>query len=129
LEVLPEIVRNFIITHVRSIDVLEILFLLRQQPGKEWSAWAVSKALGLDRANVEGRLQRLVSGDLLIARNVGNEETFRYQPLTAELAQAVDEVAKWYSSHLVSVVSLIYSLPSEELRFHVPQSDDVENQK
>ena len=61
----PIIVRQFVAKHIHSMDVLEILLLLRQEGRKEWEALTISKALHLQRANVEARLDQLLSVGLL----------------------------------------------------------------
>jgi hypothetical protein len=82
----------------------------------KWGCLAVSKALRLERTSVEGRLELLRIAGLLSVRQVGTETVYRYHPENGELSTAVDELARWYSSHRVMVISLIFSNPTEELR-------------
>jgi hypothetical protein len=123
-ETIPEVVRKFIAKHIHSVDVLEILLLLRQEPGKEWGAAAVSEALRLNRASVHSRLQRLLAAELVSSRHAASEEVFKYQPVTSELAHAVDELEKWYSSHCVALVSFIYSNPGGQTRTYPNDPSD-----
>ena len=109
LKLIPEIVRQLIVKHIHSVDVVEILLLLRQEPHKEWGALAIGRALRMERISVEARLQTLLSAQLASARQVGAEQLFRYDPSTIELRRAVDELANWYSSHRVAIIALIYS--------------------
>jgi hypothetical protein len=39
LEVIPTIVKQFIANNIHSMDILEILLLIRQEAQKEWDAW------------------------------------------------------------------------------------------
>jgi hypothetical protein len=126
LEVIPGIVRQFIAKYIHSVDVLEILLLLRQESRKEWGVLAVSKALLLELASVEVRLDHLLSAGLLTVRNVGGERVYTYHPSTGDLASAVNELAKWYSSHRVALISLIFSNPAGEVRTYPDTSERTE---
>jgi hypothetical protein len=110
---IPEAVQKFVKNHIHSIDALEILLLLHQEPRKEWGALAVSQALRLDRAAVHSKLRKLSTAKLVSSRFVASEEVFRYDPATANLNRTVRELEQWYSSHRVALVTLIYSKPEE----------------
>ncbi len=114
MEMIPEVVRKFIAKHIQSVDILEILLVLQKEPWKEWAPVAVSNALRLDETSVHSRLQRLVVAQVISSRYVGREQVFHYDPATPDLAHAVRELAKWYSSHPVALISLIYSNPADE---------------
>ena len=43
--VFPEAVRSFILEHINSVEQLEVLLLLKNQPDREWTAEAVSQAV------------------------------------------------------------------------------------
>lgn len=129
LEVIPELVRDFITKHIHSVDILEILLLLRQEPRKEWGALAVSKALRVERMSVLARLQGLVTAEVVSTRYVGSEEVFRYDPATSGLGRAVNELAKWYLSHRVALISFIYSNPDEQVRTYPDSGVDDRNKK
>ena len=116
MKVIPKTVQELVAKHIHSVDVLEILLLLRRDAGKEWGAVAISEALRLEPNSVKSRLHRLVSAELVVARFAGPEEVFRYQPSTVELNHALNDLANWYSSHRVAIVALIYSNPAEEIR-------------
>ena len=77
----------------------------------EWGALAVSKALLLERTSVEARLEHLLSAELLTVRNLSGERIYRFRPSTEDLANVVNELARWYSSHRVALISLIFSNP------------------
>jgi hypothetical protein len=115
LQDIPEIVKEFITKYIRSIDVLEILLLLRQEPEKEWPALTVSKTAMLDLASVEARLEHLSSVKLITARVEAEESVYRYAPSTPHVAAAIEQLAKLYSSHRVSIVSLVFSGPIDRV--------------
>lgn len=129
LEVIPEIVREFVAKYIHSIDVLEILLSFRQEPHKEAGALAVSKALLLERTSVEARLELLHSGELLTVREVDGELLYRYHPSTGELSNAVNELARWYASHRVAIISLVFSNPSERIRTYPNLNEDARDEE
>ncbi|HEY2380766.1 MAG TPA: hypothetical protein VGK48_06235 [Terriglobia bacterium] len=115
MKVIPETVRQFLVKHIHSVDALEILLLLRQQPDKEWGPLALSRELRTERTSALARLQMLSAAGMLSSRYAGSEQTFRYQPSTPALERTINELAKWYSSHRVAVIALIYSDAAEKL--------------
>jgi len=112
---IPEIVTEFIAKHIHSMDVLEILLFFRKEPRKEWTALAVSKALMLERSSVQARLDYLLSAGLLNVETVDSERRYRYRAANKEMGEAADELARWYGSHRVSIISLVFSNPSEQV--------------
>jgi len=112
---IPEIVTEFIAKHVHSMDVLEILLFLRKESRREWTAIAVSRALMLERSSVQARLEYLLSAGLLNVETVDGERLYRFRTANEELTEAADELARWYGSHRVSIISLVFSHPSEQV--------------
>jgi hypothetical protein len=106
---IPENVRQFVAKHIHSIDVLEILLLIRKEALKEWEANTISGELSLDRDAVEARLQQLESAGLLVSQRTADGTKYRYDPSTPELAAAVNEFAHWYWSYPVAMIGLVYS--------------------
>jgi hypothetical protein len=123
LEVIPDLVKQFIAKHVRSIDVLEILLLFNRQRDKALDALVISKELHLNAQSVEVRLEQLFAHKLL-SRESETERPYRYLPSTAE-SESIDELAKWYATHRVAIVTLILSQVSEEIRTY-PDSSGID---
>jgi predicted transcriptional regulator len=112
---IPEIVKEFIGKHIHSMDVLEILLFLRKESRKEWTANAVSQALMLERSSVQARLDYLLSAGLLNIETVDGERRYLYRTADPKLSEAADELARWFGSHRVSIISLVFSNPSEQV--------------
>jgi predicted transcriptional regulator len=112
---IPTIVTEFIAKHIHSMDVLEILLFLRKESPREWTPIAVSKALMLERSSVQTRLEYLLSAGLLNVETVDGERLYGYRTTSKELSEAADELARWYGSHRVSIISLVFSHPSEQI--------------
>jgi predicted transcriptional regulator len=112
---IPEIVKEFIGKHIHSMDVLEILLFLRKESRKEWTANAVSQALTLERSSVQARLDYLLSAGFLNIETVDGERRYLYRTADPKLSEAADELARWFGSHRVSIISLVFSNPSEQV--------------
>jgi hypothetical protein len=113
---IPDTVQRFIAKYIRSLDELEILLLLRQNPQKEWGAPAIAGALQLDRAIVEARLEALEASGLVAGRQVAAERLYRYDLCSGEHVHALTELAKWYSTHRVKVIALIFAQPQDKIQ-------------
>jgi hypothetical protein len=113
---IPESVKQFVATHIHSIDVVEVLLLLRRESPKEWDASAVSKALWLERSGVEAILEQLSGAGLLKSGNDGAPRSHRYSPASPEAVHAVNELAKWYLANPVAIVALVFSNRAQHFR-------------
>ena len=112
---LPPRVQRFVKQHIDSIEKLEVLLLLRANPGRPWTAAAVVGELRIMEMSAQGRLDDL-TGRGLLANEGGSPPSFRYAPHTGEDAQAVTELASTYAQRRVSVISFIFSQPQDRLR-------------
>ena len=110
---IPERITRFIAKYIPSIGILEILVVFYEEPEKEWTALAVTQAVRMELSSVEARMDYLISAELLTARTMAGVRLYRYGPSTAELADTIDELIRWYSSHRVAIISLVYSNPSD----------------
>ena len=58
-----------------------------------------------------------------------NRTALQIPPQTAELVKAVNELAKWYASHRVALVSLIFSHHTGEIRTYPDMDRGTEEEK
>jgi hypothetical protein len=114
-EKIPETVRRFIIEHINSVEALEILLLLFNAQSDEWSATEVSRKLCTSVESATARLNELQLGKLLLAISA-DPVKYRFNSGDDQLIALVGELEKVYKERRVSVISLIYSKPSEPLR-------------
>jgi hypothetical protein len=126
---IPEFVEQFVLAHFHSVEQLEALLFLKMHPEQSWSAASVSAAL---RTNPASTAQKM--GDLhaqgLVSRSTepGGASLYRYAPLPGD-AEAIDALARYFASHRVRVIELIYSRPPTSIRkfaeaFHFRKDDD-----
>ena len=109
---IPRDVEAFIAAHLQSVAQLEILLLLHSQPGRPLTAQQVGETLRIDPQWAATELERLRQRGLFTAEE---ECSFCYAPVARELRDAVDGLAKSFSTHRVSVITLIFSTPSDSV--------------
>jgi hypothetical protein len=113
---IPEAVRNFIFEYIDSIDLLEVMLLLRIQRDRSWSAKQVSDEL---RTNPDSAATRLV--DLknfgILQDQGGSPPTYVYSPMTNDLENVVKDLAELYKIHRHQVYELIFSSLKKSRKF------------
>jgi hypothetical protein len=112
---LPQRVQNFLMTHIDSIEKLEVLLLLRNRTEREWTASAVALELRITEASAAARLEDLTSSRLLVDDS-GTPPVYRYSPTLSEDVRSISELAAAYSERRVSVITFIFSKPQERVR-------------
>ncbi|MBN1205414.1 MAG: hypothetical protein JXB05_10865 [Myxococcaceae bacterium] len=112
---LPQRVQRFLMTHIDSIEKLEVLLLLWSQAEREWTPSSVALELRITEASAAARLADLTSAALLVSDN-GTPEAYRYSPAHSDDVRAVSELAATYAERRVSVITFIFSKPQERVR-------------
>jgi hypothetical protein len=127
-EGIPTDVARFIAENIHSVEQLEVLLLLRGAATQAWSAAGVARELRIAEASASDRLEDLRARGLL-ARSDEAEATYRFAPADASKSRLVDALAETYATRRVSVITLIFSKPSDPVRlfadaFKIRRSDD-----
>jgi hypothetical protein len=112
---IPEEVRQFIYQHISSVMQLEVLLFLCSHASSAWSVSALVREFRVDPGWIETELDELCGGGLLSA-SAGTERAYRYAPATPDIDRAVNGLAKAYLDRRVTVTSLIYSKPVDNIR-------------
>jgi hypothetical protein len=115
LDEIPAQVRLFLEERIHSVAQLELLLLLKNDPGKAWAAAEASRALAVPGEMAAAHLSEL-QGAGLLASSGGLEASFRYGPQSTELSQLVESLATIYQERRVSLITLIYSRPVDKVR-------------
>ena len=111
---LPKDVRELVIGHIDSVVQAEILLLLQANPAQAFSAEQVGQVLRIDANGAEAQLAHLQSHGMLRAGPDGRG--YVYGPQSVELGDAVAGLARAYADRRVTVIALIYSKPTDQLR-------------
>lgn len=112
---LPTQVRTLIVERISSVVQVEVLLLLHADRARVWSAADVATQLRIDPAGADAQLAGLVAQGL-IQRVDGPAANPEYQYVASPHDAAVAELAQAYNDLRVSVISLIYSKPSDTLK-------------
>ena len=103
-EDVPPQAARFLGQQVESVRQLDVLLLLRDQPGDAWTPHQVSEQLRSSPAWAAQMLEDLRDKHLVAARG----DAYHYAPADAALAATVDTVARLYARRKTTVVSLIF---------------------
>lgn len=106
---IPADVRQFVLDHIGSVEMLSVLLLLYKHPGRAWSAQEVGTELRTNEWSADLQLQALSARQLVRA---STDTPPRYQP-DGKHAAAVAAVARIYEERRVAVITLIYSRPDD----------------
>jgi hypothetical protein len=109
---IPDNVAQFIGDHISSLEQLEVLLLLAASGPREWDGGSVARELRIDPNSAAGRLEDLAARGLVVERS----GRYRFEPASQELADVVRLLAETYAERRVSVITLIFSKPSDTIR-------------
>ncbi len=115
MDEIPSQVRLFLEERIHSVAQLELLLLLKSDPGKAWAAPDASRTLAVPLEMAATHLSELQVAGLLSASG-GSQPSFRYQPASSDLEHLVESLATVYQERRVSVITLIYSKPVDKVR-------------
>lgn len=110
---LPAEVREFLLSHIQSVGLLEVLFLFYSKPELAWSPESLCAEL---RTNVQSTANQM--GYLLkkgFISHKGNN-LYSYTPCSVELGQGVERLHYYYKERPVAVIAYIYEKPREALK-------------
>lgn len=112
---IPAATKSFIERHLHSIEQLEVLLQLARELGVGLTAADICKTLKTNETSVGARLEDLHARGLAVAQY--HHDKVKYVlPDSASLRASVEQVARYYSSHRVTIIELIFSRPTEAVR-------------
>jgi DNA-binding HxlR family transcriptional regulator len=114
-EAISHEVKRFISEYINSVELLEVLLLIRSAAKKEWSVDSISGELRSSPESVSKRLTDLCARGLVSRRDMP-VPIYRYDPKTKELDVAITGLAQAYAERRTRVIDLIFSKPIDTLR-------------
>jgi hypothetical protein len=108
-EPIPEDLRRFILTCVRSVPFVEALLLFRGARGAPIDTRTLGQRLYVPEKQASDLARELHDAGML-QRDAARPDSYRYGPSSRELAAMLDMLAAFYSTHLVDVTQLIHSV-------------------
>jgi hypothetical protein len=115
-EVFPDDVRRFLDENVPSIDQLEVLRLLWEDPAAEWTEAALAAELQAPPADLTGHVAALAARGLLHAEPRGAGVACRYGPRDPDRDALLRKVLGLYRERPVSMIKLVYARARDPLR-------------
>ena len=111
----PDNVRRFLLGAIASVPHLEALLLMWAEPDIDWDKHDLSRRLFVTEERAEAILVDLQHQALIAA---SAPEHFRYAPADDSKRSSVDDLAVYYSRHIVEVASLLHAkLERQALEF------------
>lgn len=105
---------QFIFENIDSVEILEVLLLLRAKSGQYMNAEMINAELRANVESIKTRLAHLIALGL-IKNDSENSLHFRYAPATPELSALVDSLAEGYKIRRQKIFSIIFS-PAKRMR-------------
>ena len=109
-------IANFIHRYIHSFEELEVLLLLSASPGRRWTAQQVDESIRSNLESIERRLDQLVEHQLVARYTDGDTIQFQFHPVTQDLTVLVEQLAKAYKEHRVSVIEQIFAEPPSSIQ-------------
>lgn len=112
----PEEIKRFLFGTIESIDQLEILRILGEDPAREWTAVALAAEVQAEPAAVAADLAVLAARGLLAVTARGGDTSARYNPATPETATLAGRLLELYKERPVSMIKLVSARAKDPLR-------------
>ena len=112
---LPSDIRNFINSHIDSVEQIEALVLMKADPQREWSVEEMAKSLYTSTESTAMRLAHLHRTGLL-SEIRSDVVRYRFEQRDSRLRKAVDGFLDVYAKRKVSVINQIFSGPSDDVQ-------------
>jgi hypothetical protein len=104
---IPVEVRQFVESHIRSLDQLEVLLLVSALPDREWSVDDVYNVVRSSPGVVAERLESFEKAGILVRSQ--DPPLYQYRPRTQDLAHAISSLSGIYKMSRHRIVELIYA--------------------
>lgn len=105
-KIAPDI-RSFLRKHIRTVEQLEILLLLRQEKHREWTAPEVFAKVRSSEQSVALRLAQFAEDGLLVTNNTV-PVTYRYAPRSPSLDDVIARTGEAFQTRRVQVLETIF---------------------
>lgn len=112
----PEDVCRFLDANIESIDQLEVLRVLGEEPGREWTAAALAAEVQAPAADMSGHLAALEARGLIATERRGAEPAWRYGPADPQADAMVQKLLQCYLERPVTMIKLVYAQAADPLR-------------
>jgi DNA-binding MarR family transcriptional regulator len=116
VEPLPEEVKEFMEANIDSVDQLEILRVLGEDPHKEWRAPDLAREVQTQPDAIGPHLAALRSRGLLVTETRGTDLFCRYGPVSPEREAILTRLLQVYRERPVTMIKLVYARAKDPLK-------------
>lgn len=116
MEPFPEELTRFMNDQVESIDQLEILRVLGEDPQKEWDSIALAAEVQSEPQAVRGHLAAMQARGLLQTMATGGALSCRFGVANPELERVVGLLLRMYRERPVTMIKMVYRRTKDPLR-------------
>jgi hypothetical protein len=113
---IPEDVKRFIEVNIDSVDQLEILRVLGEDPMKEWSARTLVQEVQTQVETIGQNLGALQARGLLVIKTQGSELYCRYGAINPEIEDMINKLLRVYRERPVSMINLVYAKARRDIQ-------------
>ncbi len=104
----------FVVKNIDSVELLDVLALLRSNQEKEWQPEELDSQIRSSLSSIKNRLEYLC--ELGIASKSQDEPIFyRYRPQNEELRSLCEELIMLYQTKRTSITEMIYTKSFREI--------------
>jgi hypothetical protein len=116
LDPLPDDVLQFLQSHIDSIEQLELLRVLGENPAREWSDVELGGSVQVAADSLNAHLTALHGRGMLSRVRLDEHNFWKYGPATPDLENKVRRLLEIYGQRPVSMIRLVYQRPASALR-------------
>jgi hypothetical protein len=113
---LPEDVRRFLDENIESLEQLEILRVLAEEPGREWSAGELAAEIQAEPSAAASHMAALAARGLVATSARRGEAVARHGSRSPDLGDRLARVLAAYRERPVTMIKLVYAKANERLR-------------
>jgi predicted transcriptional regulator len=106
--IVSEKIKQFIFEHIDSVELLEVLLLIRAHKNSKWNADQIAQELRSSSKSVSTRLNSLVGIGLLEALPE-SKGLYQYKSASSEFETILDELNETYKIRRQAIFELIFS--------------------
>ncbi|HEY7331087.1 MAG TPA: hypothetical protein VH592_25850 [Gemmataceae bacterium] len=113
---LPEEVKRFLETNIDSVDQLEILRVLGEDPDKEWPAVDLAREVQSAPQSINAHLNALHARGFLLVDKRESDLFCRYGPHSPDLVGRTAQLLQVYRERPVTMIKLVYATARDPLK-------------
>jgi len=116
LDPLPDDVQKFLQSHIDSIEQLELLRVLGENPTREWSDVELGGSVQAAAESLNAHLAALHARGMLSRVRRDDRSFWKYGPASSDLEAKVRRLLELYGQRPVTMIRLVYQRPASALR-------------